>query len=386
MGSKGHSYRDYDVGFYLPAVGALLDRNAMLPAPGGAETQILLLSTALAGQGFRVCLYASDVPGGDMPTSIDGVDVVLRPPYGRRGLIGHVLEARLTARTLRKWRAKVVVSRTASFEVGLVGIFARFAGSRFVFSSANVSDFDFARLAPKLKDRLLYRLGVRLAHAIVVQTPEQKVLCRNAFRRDAFVIKSLVEADVPRRAEPEAFLWAARAVWYKRPFAFLELARSCPGAQFWMVPVPSPEDDALMIQIREAAQRIPNVRVFDPQSPSDLMSLVRCAVAIVNTSDFEGMPNVSLEGWARGVPTLALSHDPDGVIVRHGLGRFAGGSFERFVSDAATLWNERGSSESLALRCQRYVATEHSPPQITAQWSRVIAALASRNAVGKAEG
>ena len=44
------------------------------------------------------------------------------------------------------------------------------------------------------------------------------------------------------------------------------------------------------------------------------------AVAAVNTSEFEGMPNVLLEAWSRGVPALVLHYDPGGVVRAHRLG------------------------------------------------------------------
>ena len=72
------------------------------------------------------------------------------------------------------------------------------------------------------------------------------------------------------------------------------------------------------------------------------------AVASVNTADFEGMPNVLLEGWSRGVPALVLRHDPGGVISAYGLGAFAHGSREGLVSLAREQWRTRHAREELS--------------------------------------
>jgi glycosyltransferase involved in cell wall biosynthesis len=102
------------------------------------------------------------------------------------------------------------------------------------------------------------------------------------------------------------------------------------------------------------------------------MALVNRSVAIVSTSDFEGMPNTFLEGWARGVPAVAFAHDPDGVIERHRLGCFAGGSLERLVTLASSLWEERRDQAELAERCREYVLDYHSPEAVSARWVELL--------------
>ena len=70
----------YDVVFYVPSVTPLLTRRDVAP-PGGAETQIFLLTRALARQGARVCLVVFESAGDEIPAAIDGVDIVVRPRY-----------------------------------------------------------------------------------------------------------------------------------------------------------------------------------------------------------------------------------------------------------------------------------------------------------------
>ena len=102
------------------------------------------------------------------------------------------------------------------------------------------------------------------------------------------------------------------------------------------------------------------------------MDLVDRAVAMVNTGDFEGMPNIFLEGWARGVPALALTHDPDNVIERHKLGAFARGSPEQLIDSARRLWEERGNQADVASRCRRYILEHHSSENVSVQWQEVL--------------
>src|SRR3954469_18870587 len=112
-----------DVLFYTPWIGSLLRPGVMLPT-GGAETQVLLISRALAARGHRVGLVVFDLPGG-LPASVAGVEVIPRPPYeAHRRMVGKLIEMWWIWRSLRQRRTDVVVKRAAGVDVGLVGMFA----------------------------------------------------------------------------------------------------------------------------------------------------------------------------------------------------------------------------------------------------------------------
>jgi glycosyltransferase involved in cell wall biosynthesis len=369
----GRRRRLRDVAFYIPQLGPLVTPHEVLPT-GGAETQIYLIARRLARYA-RVCLVVCDLPGHSMPPSIDDVEIVVRPPFRTHERLGKLRETMSIRRAVADAAADVVVARTAGPDVGVVGFFTKLSGRRFVYSSANVSDFTLALTDPKRLNQWLFRLGVRLADDIVVQTAEQVGMCQERYGRSSVLIPSIAEPAARRRAEPEAFLWIGRVVSYKRPLAYIELARSLPDVRFWMLGVPSIDHYGgpdLMRAVESAAADVPNLELLSPRPRNRLMDLIDRAVAVVNTADFEGMPNILLEGWARGVPALALTHDPDGVIERHGLGQFAGGSNERLRAAARLLWDGRGDQAELADKCRRYVQKRHSPEAVSARWQRVL--------------
>jgi glycosyltransferase involved in cell wall biosynthesis len=368
----------YDIAFYVPWLGPLLTSSPAHPT-GGAETQIFLLARALASRGSNVCLLVFDIPGAPIPASVDGVDVSVRAPYKSHQALGRIRESLALIRTVMAADADVIVTRSAGPHVGLVGIAARLSRRRFVFSSANVSDFRVPKLETKASNRALFRLGVRLADEIVVQTTEQAELCVERFGRTPVVINSIAETSGGGERDPQMFLWIGRLVWYKRPLAFVELARRLPEARFSMVGVPVPlaaDASELVDEIETAAKTARNLELLAPRPRRELEELFDRAVAVVNTADFEGMPNVFLEGWARGVPALALSHDPDGVIERHGLGAFAHGSLDELEESASSLWRDRGDRAAIAERCRRYVVDHHSPDAVGARWQATLEGIA----------
>lgn len=341
--------------------------------PGGAETQVLMLATALARRGLRVAIIAFG-KRFELPTEVEGVRVVARPPYRRRRLIGKLTEAMQVLLALWRSPRGTIVYRGAGRDLALLAWYARLARRRSVFSSANVGDFRPRRLLAKRRDVFMYRYGARRVDAHVVQTEEQIELCRKAFDRNPILIRSLARVQQPQVDSPEAFLWVGRLVSYKQPLAYVALARAVPEAKFCMVGVPPTVDSEapLADAVIAAARQLPNLELLAPRPHAAIGTLMDRAVASVNTADFEGMPNVLLEAWARGVPALVLTHDPDDVITTHGLGGFANGSPERLAALARELWVKRDNRDELSHRCRTYVAKEHAPDVVVEQWIGVL--------------
>ena len=180
----------YDVAFYVPWIGPLLT-NAEATPTGGAETQIYLVARALAERGVRVCLLAFELPGVQLPRDVGGVAVRLRRPYQAHRRFGKLRETLTLAGAILRSGAGVIVTRSAGPHVGLVAVAAKLSGRRFVFSTANVSDFDFNRLSPNRVNDALFRLGVRLADQVIVQTVEQTRMCAETFDKEPALIKSI---------------------------------------------------------------------------------------------------------------------------------------------------------------------------------------------------
>jgi glycosyltransferase involved in cell wall biosynthesis len=327
----------------------------------------------MAGAGLRVAVLVVD-ERSRLPREVDGIRVLTqaRAP-STRGLGGLVHDLRMFRSVLRS-QASVVVQRNASRSVGVVALAARLMRARFVYSSANVVDFDLRQLEPGHNVRI-FEWGVRAAAQVVVQTDEQAALCRSRFGREPVLIRSIAERAEARGVVPEAFLWIGRMAPYKRLDVYLDLAAAVPEARFQVIALPGADaQPELVARLARARSKLPNLEVLDPRPRAEIGPLIDRAVAVVNTSEYEGMPNVFLEGWSRGVPALAFSHDPDGVVAHHGLGSFAGGSRARLVELAREQWASRGDQREVAARCTGYVRRHHDVEAVCEAWRRTIAA------------
>ena len=139
---------------------------------GGVEHQTSLLAKWLVARGYAVD-FVTWREGEEAEAMVDGVRLltVCRRDEGLPGL--RFVFPRWTSliTALRRSDADVYYHNTAECVTGQVGLWCRAANRRFVFSAASHADCDAALpCLPRLRERVLYRLGLRLASAAVVQT------------------------------------------------------------------------------------------------------------------------------------------------------------------------------------------------------------------------
>jgi glycosyltransferase involved in cell wall biosynthesis len=316
--------------------------------------------------------------------SVDGVTVhkAFEPAAGLPVL--RYLHPRLT----RMWRAlgeagaDVYYYRSGSMWVGVMAEFCRRNGRRSVYAGASDRDFepDVGGQIRFARDRWLYRRGVAAVDRIVVQNERQARACREHYGREPVLIPSCYVLPGDSRPAPEKsdrVLWVGTLQPNKRPEQLLELARRLPQRRFVMVGGPAiGADGAYYEGIRREAGALSNLefRGFLP-----LAEVERCfddARLLVSTSLFEGMPNVFLQAWARGIPTAATVD--------------VGAAAHRFCQDVEGLAAELDAllaspaRWALASRAVReHFERTHSAGEVLARYERLLRGLASGETAGR---
>jgi glycosyltransferase involved in cell wall biosynthesis len=336
------------------------------------------LARELAARGWRTAHIVFPVAD---PIALDSPapTVFQRAPYYGGPGLDRIKEAAAIWRALRAVDARVYVVRASAVYVAAVAEFCRLHRRAMVFSAAN--DFDLLR-EPVHESRIkhsIYLHGLRRADAVVVQSARQVDLAAEVVRdgQRLELIPSFSEGSLSGAVDPQAFLWVSRITSHKQPLEFLRLAREMPAARFTMVAAEGIDTDAeLLAQIRREAAELENLELIGPLRREEVLARIERAVAIVSTSLWEGMPNVFLEAWARGVPALSLSFDPDGLIASRGLGLAAEGSWQRFVEGAETLWSDAETRSELGANAKRYLDERHAPAVVVAGWESILAEVA----------
>jgi glycosyltransferase involved in cell wall biosynthesis len=329
---------------------------------GGIEVLDWALARGLAERGFDVSIATCDY-GQAAVEQRNGVALcrTFSPEAGVPGLRFVYPRLWKTMRTLRSVNADVYLASGAGLTAGWAYEAARLGGSRFVFMAA--SDKDLLRSLPALtqrRERWWYLRAIRGADAHIAQTDRQRRLFRENFETDATVIAGPVDlpaASVDAGAN-DVILWLSTYKPSKRPEWFLELARRLPKFRFAMIGfAPSWNTNGSWQAANHAAAELPNLEVHGFVDRID--DFMRSAAVLVHTSPLEGFPNIFLEAWSYGVPSVTAV-DPDGVVKRHGMGEVVE-TVEELVEKVGSIMASPDDRRVLGARARRYVEGHHGP-------------------------
>ena len=298
--------------FVAPMAWPVLSRDANLKIIGGAEVQQCILARLLVKVGYRVSMVCLDFGQPDKVV-VDGITVyrAFKPEAGLPLL--RFVHPRLSSmwQAMRRANADVYYQRSAAMFTALVAIFCRRYGRRSIYAGASDSDFVPGQQAIRWwRDRRLFELGLAAVDAVVVQNKAQRENCLLHYRRNSTLIPSCYELPANARSGGgSSVLWVGVLRPEKSPERFLEMARRLPNYRFVLVGGPNddPGSAACYDYLRRAAVDVKNLEITGFVPLAETESFFDDARVVVNTSDVEGMPNIFLQAWARGIPTVAFT-------------------------------------------------------------------------------
>lgn len=340
---------------------------------GGVERQTTMLARWLALRGFRVSLVVWD-EGQPKTTVIDGVRVIAMCSE-RDGLPGlRFLHPRWTslARALGAADADVYYHNCAEYVTGQIAMWCRRHQRRFVYSVASDPECD-PRLPTltQLREKLLFRYGLRHADRIIVQTASQQQRLRDQWDLDSVVLKmplagaaTLAPAATARRPR---VAWVGRISGEKRLDRVLAIADRLPQITF---EIAGGLDEAFRDgpSLIEEARARPNVTVLGKVPRDRMPQVYQNATCLLCTSDYEGFPNTFLEAWTFGVPVVSTV-DPDGLLASGHLG-YAGVTDDELAQHIERLEASPAEHEAIGQRARAYVERHHSPEPALAAFER----------------
>lgn len=366
--------------FVAPYAWPVLSRDPAIQVVGGAEVQQSILARLFAAAGYRVSMITHDY-GQPSPTVVDGITVHKAFSVGGGIPVVRFLYPRLTTmwQVLGEVDADVYYQRSSAMWTGVVAQFCRRHGKRSIYAGASDRDFEIGQEQIRLaRDRWLYRWGVARVDCVVAQNAFQRESCRRNHRREALVIPSCY-APPPhaRRAtlEHDRVLWVGTVHDYKRPHWFLDIAERLPERRFVMIGGPSfggeQRNPGYFEGVRRRAASLPNVEFTGFLPLEEVERWFDRARLLVLTSVYEGMPNVFLQAWARGVPTVATVDVGAPVNTVFGDAAQGAARVETLLSDSA-LWTQAAND------CLAYFERNHSATEVLARYARLFDQLAER--------
>jgi glycosyltransferase involved in cell wall biosynthesis len=329
---------------------------------GGAEYQISLLIDALVASGrYDVYYLTHFVDQRDRHRNYRVEQIGNGGPIPR---LGYLMDAGALRRKLTEIGPSAIYQRVACAYTGICAAYARRRSLPFLWHVAHDTDVSPRLLDPGRNfvrvrlEKWAVDFGARHATHIVVQTEHQAQLLRANFARAADAVIPNFHPPAEQaidKSGPFTVIWIANLKPWKRPEAFVRLARALrdhPRIQFVMVGAPAPQaanrrwQEPLMRDIADTQ----NLRYVGHKSYAEVNELLSRAHVFVNTSVHEGFPNTFIQSWLRDVAVVSLSVDPDQALERQRVGVIARSEAElasavRSLADRADLragYVERG--------------------------------------------
>lgn len=372
------------VAFVAGNIYPLLAGRADIPLVGGAEVQQRAIAGGLRARGFEVTYLTEDFGQGP-EVVIEGARV-LSYTFGRNKL-------RMAAtlwRALNRASADVYYVRGAPKFLVLLLLHGTVTGIPLVLGmSTNQMTHRYPATGLNRAEQLIYASALARAAAVVAQTRSQAELLARNYRVPIPVIIP-GGTDLPPPAvdgTPErrrTVVWLASLLPYKGVETVFDLAELCPGLRFEIIGGPGRGAEAYHDEMRQAALARANVTWRGPLARSEIDGALAGSLALINTTrpwrgvpDLEGFPNVYLEAWRNGVPTLTLHNDPDDVITRHGLGTRCD-TPAAMARELNALASDPLRRAALGERVRAHVAREHDMARVADAYADLFRRVARR--------
>lgn len=279
-------------------------------ASGGGGRQYHMLSRALADS-HDIHFVVGDY-GQPRRETRDGVTLhrAYRPDEAG-GLTQKPRQLYALYQAMRRADADVYVYRGYPWKAAFVYALARSLGVEWVYNLNSDDHFESYRDLPE-PVRWLFDRGIGDAREVIVQTDEQARRTRDTFGRSPTVIPNgfhpAAEPPLPH-GERDFFLWVGRfAEEQKQPHRFLDLAEELPEAEFVLIGGDAAvSGDYYSRRVRERIDELDNVSYPGTVPPDEIHDYYRRAIALINTSRYEGYSSTFPEAWRQHTPVVTLS-------------------------------------------------------------------------------
>jgi glycosyltransferase involved in cell wall biosynthesis len=353
---------------------------------GGAEQQTLLLARGLADLGHKVVFLATEAPEEDKFQA--GMIAVRKIPGWQ--VVGRSAHREYIAKAVQKSRPDVAYVRMFPALQAIVPQ-CRAAQVPVVSVSCHLLETTPFLLAHGLKAALWYLrtsqqinhirsfLSIRACAAHVCNTKSLQHKIQPWFPRKRIRTIYNGQPVPPQQAVHQQssgqVIWVNNLKRWKQPEVLIDLARRLPQFRFVMIGRMAEGSYGKDLQ-RALGQASSNLQYLGPKPIGEVNTLISQSDLLLYTSrPLEGFGNSFLQAWFRGVPTVSLSFDLDGILEREGVGRCSR-AFEQLVLDVKELMEDETTRAEMGRRAREYAVGYHSAEKMVADYEALFREVA----------
>jgi len=304
--------------------------------PGGGQLQVALLAKALALKGHEVVIV--DPGSSESFITPEGVRLIRVPDWdkGLRGVRLFLYRIPRLKKVLLEQNANYYYVRMRTYMHLLPFWASKKANGKFIIATA--CDLDvlnhFSKFKYEYKARfnlfrfftvdfpndLVYNYLLKKADFVILQHSGQKIN-RNSAKGKIAIFPNIFDFSnikVLDNTHEEYFIHVGTLNILKGSQNLFDLINVL-DKNISIVIVGQPTDKKSE-NIYKKLQKLENVVLKGRIDHEDTIQLIANAKALINTSNFEGFPNIFLEAWANGVPVISQNVNPGQVLTKYKLG------------------------------------------------------------------
>ncbi len=330
---------------------------------GGSEIQCDLIARQLTRFGHHVVYFAVDGTQADYDTPYDVERGALKQEKFKQVLVKRQPDVVYW----RFNRRKLLPSALTCKRLGRKFVFAVAAGTDLLKWShrTKFATFAFTEKIRRFPHFLRHILSIRFHYwgyyfvdGVIAQLEHQA--WKLPVRRQVVIHNSVDDRVIPFQWEKPFIVWIGAFKPVKNPNLFIDLTRHFrdTGVDFLMVGKIAGAYQELV----NAPDRPANLHCLGIRPHHEVNGILRQSLFLVQTSDLEGFPNVMIQSWAQGKPTVSLYYDPDNMISDNNLG-YVSGNFEQLIKDTHKLIQNETLREKMGARAKQFAKAHFDPEQ-----------------------
>lgn len=238
--------------------------------------------------------------------------------------------------------------------------FASKKGIPFIFASSHYADlhpweltkkFRFHWMVKRIYQMIWHRLGFNYIDALTVNNEEfLQVL---SVSKQVFIPNGVVEKTHPFLWEKPFCLWVSNIKYVKRPELYIKLAREMESEDIDFLMVGSVQEKRY--DWIERGENLPdNLHYLGKKTPEEVNGMLAKSLFHIHTCRPEGFPNIFIQAWVQGVPSVTYGFDPSNYIMDNKMGYHSGEDWTAFITQVKELIHSNEKRDRLGGNAEKF--------------------------------
>lgn len=280
-----------------------------------------------------------------------------------------------------QYKPDVIIQACAGLNTGIMAFIAGRLNIPFIHRCASNIDSPPYYNNKQLKyEQLLYKYGLKKAALILCQNkyqyegfkkqfPEKPLyILHNPFLRNS-------DIEISPYENRKYIAWLGVFKREKNLPLLYDIAKQCPKATFKIAGMPGKSMDYATKESLRNLKILSNVEFVGYVQRKQIPIFLSQAIALLNTSHYEGFSNTFLESFSVKTPVIAPEKvDPDCIIANNKLGISVKNNSD-FPELIKNLYDDKSRFNEISERCQEYVYKNHDPKVLAERFDKVISGV-----------